>query len=111
MSFTQKPYKTMTIRAFSALVMSAAALQSLGYQPAGVNGTWEQPFDVVGVTAKAPEIWSFAGKSGKADLKWYPDWIADSGVQTDTASVNDAEVVFVGYGRATRSPMRGCSMA
>jgi Zn-dependent M28 family amino/carboxypeptidase len=76
----------------------ATELQSLGYQPAGVNGTWEQPFDVVGVTAKAPELWSFSGKQGNADLKWYQDWIAGSGVQTDTATVDNAEVVFVGYG-------------
>jgi len=76
----------------------ATELQSLGYQPAGEKGGWQQPFDVVGVTAKAPETWTFTGKKGTADLKWYQDWITGSGVQTDTASVNDAEVVFVGYG-------------
>jgi Zn-dependent M28 family amino/carboxypeptidase len=77
----------------------AAELQSYGYQPGGVNGTWEQPFDVVGVTAKAPETWSFTGKGGaNVDLKWHTDWIAGSGVQTETAAFNDAEVVFIGYG-------------
>src|SRR5690349_23726107 len=48
----------------------ATELQSMGYQPAGENGGWEQPFDVVGVTAKAPETWTFTGKKGNADLKW-----------------------------------------
>jgi Zn-dependent M28 family amino/carboxypeptidase len=76
----------------------ASELQSLGYQPAGPNGSWEQPLDIVGVALKAPEIWSFTGKNGKADLKWYQDWIAGSGVQSDSASVDNAEVVFVGYG-------------
>ena len=76
----------------------ATELQTMGYQPGGVNGTWEQPFDVVCVTAKAPEVWSFAGKKGNADLKWYQDWITGSGVQTDAAKVDNAEVVFVGYG-------------
>ena len=76
----------------------ATQLQFLGYQPGGANGTWQQPFDVVGVAAKAPQTWSFSGKAGKADLKWYDDWIAGSGVQADTASVNDAELVFAGYG-------------
>ncbi len=76
----------------------ATELQQLGYQPGGENGTWEQPFDVVGVTPKAPETWSFSGKNGKVDLKWYEDWAGGSGVQTETAAVNDAELVFVGYG-------------
>jgi Zn-dependent M28 family amino/carboxypeptidase len=76
----------------------ATELQSMGYQPAGANGGWEQPFDVVGVTAKAPETWHFSGKKGSADLKWYQDWITGSGVQSDTASLDNAEVVFAGYG-------------
>jgi Zn-dependent M28 family amino/carboxypeptidase len=80
----------------------ATQLQSLGYQPGGVNGTWEQPVDVVGVTAGAPQTWSFSGQKGGqkggADLKWMEDYITGSGVQTDTAAINDAEVVFVGYG-------------
>jgi Zn-dependent M28 family amino/carboxypeptidase len=76
----------------------ASELQSLGYKPAGPNGSWNQTFDVVGVTAKAPEIWSFNGKNGKVDLKWHDDWIAGSGVQTENADIKDAELMFVGYG-------------
>jgi Zn-dependent M28 family amino/carboxypeptidase len=77
----------------------ATQLQSLGYQPGGTNGAWEQSLDVVGVTAKAPQTWSFSGPKGaSADLKWMEDYITGSGVQTDTATVKDAEVVFVGYG-------------
>src|SRR6185295_10352010 len=76
----------------------ATQLQFLGYQPGGVNGTWEQPFDIVGVTAKTPSSWSFKGKGGNVDLKWSADYIGASGVQTDTAKFDDAQVVFVGYG-------------
>jgi Zn-dependent M28 family amino/carboxypeptidase len=76
----------------------AAELQSLGYQPAGPNGSWEQAFDVVGITSQAPPVWSFTAKGGQVDLRWSEDYIASSGVQTETATVRDAELVFVGYG-------------
>ncbi|MEO8064294.1 MAG: M28 family metallopeptidase [Pseudomonadota bacterium] len=76
----------------------ATELQSLGYEPGGEKGGWEQPVDLVGVTANLPAVWSFAGKSGSADLKVSEDYIASSGVQTPTAAIKDAGVVFVGYG-------------
>jgi len=76
----------------------AAELESLGYQPGGENGTWEQAVDVVSVTAKLPATWSFTGKNGNVDLKWSEDYIAGSGVQTPSAEIKDAGLVFVGYG-------------
>jgi Zn-dependent M28 family amino/carboxypeptidase len=76
----------------------ATELEELGYQPAGTNGGWEQAFDIVGITAKLPATWSFAGKKGNIDLKWSDDYIAGSGVQTESAGFDAAELVFVGYG-------------
>jgi len=76
----------------------AAELQSLGYLPGGEKGGWEQTVDVVGVTAQLPAVWSFAGEKGTAELKLGDDYIAGSGVQTDTAAFKDAELVFVGFG-------------
>jgi len=76
----------------------ATQLQFLGYQPGGVNGTWEQPFDIVGITAKSPSSWSFKGKSGDVELKWSEDYIGASGVQTDVSKFDNSQVVFVGYG-------------
>ncbi len=76
----------------------ASELQGLGYLPGGVNGGWEQAFDIVGVTARMPATWSFAGRKGGIDLKWSDDYIAGSGVQSATGSIKDAELVFVGYG-------------
>ena len=75
----------------------AAELQSLGYTPA-FDGKWEQPVDVVGTTARLPGTWSFQGKNGNVDLTLSEDYIATSGVQTDTAGIKDAGLVFVGYG-------------
>ena len=42
----------------------ASQLESLGFQPGGENGSWEQTVDVVGVTAKLPATWDFTGKGG-----------------------------------------------
>jgi Zn-dependent M28 family amino/carboxypeptidase len=58
-------------------------LESLGYAPGGPDGQWQQPF------ARAGKTLSF---------KWWDQYIAASGVQTEQAAVNNAEVVFVGYG-------------
>jgi Zn-dependent M28 family amino/carboxypeptidase len=76
----------------------AAELESLGYQPGGENGGWEQAVEVVSVTAKLPAAWTFSGKGGNVELKWSDDYIAGSGVQTPTAEIKDAGLVFVGYG-------------
>ncbi|HEY2733379.1 MAG TPA: M28 family peptidase, partial [Polyangiales bacterium] len=72
----------------------ATELESLGYRPAGPNGQWQQPFDLVGIKTEAPAIWHF----GSVDFKWSDDYIGSSGVQAPATSIDDAEVVFVGYG-------------
>jgi len=75
----------------------ARELQSMGYAP-GIDGKWQQSIDVVGVSTKAPDTWSFTGKNGNVDLKWYEDYIGASGVQKSSSGFDDAQVVFVGYG-------------
>ena len=76
----------------------SAQLETLGYQPGGDNGGWEQAVEVVGVTAKLPATWNFTGKGGDFALKWSDDYIAGSGVQEPIAEIKDAGLVFVGYG-------------
>jgi Zn-dependent M28 family amino/carboxypeptidase len=74
-------------------------LEGMGYHPAFADGAWQQPFDIVGIKAQFPKTWSFKGKDGKTvDFTWRDDYIAASGLQQDKVSVNDAELVFVGYG-------------
>jgi Zn-dependent M28 family amino/carboxypeptidase len=75
----------------------ARELQELGYQP-GFDGKWEQPIDIVGVDTKAPDKWTFSGKGGNVDLKWFDDYIGSAGVQVPATSFENADVVFVGYG-------------
>ncbi|MCH7664677.1 MAG: M28 family peptidase [Acidobacteria bacterium] len=73
-------------------------LEEIGYSPGAEGGSWEQFFDIVGVETSAPETWTFT-KGGKSiSLAWWDDYIASSGVQKETASIDNAELVFVGYG-------------
>ncbi len=80
----------------------STALERLGYSPGGEDGSWLQPFDIVSVTATPPESWNFSSTSDAIVLKNWDDFIAASGVQAPNAVIDEAEVVFVGYGiRAT----------
>ncbi len=76
----------------------AAELEKLGLQPGAQNGSWEQPFDLVGVTANQPDEWVFSRGDDVLKLKQWDEFIVHSGVQSERVEVNDAEIVFVGYG-------------
>jgi Zn-dependent M28 family amino/carboxypeptidase len=76
----------------------ATELESIGFTPAGTNNSWQQEFDIVGTTAQLPKAWNFKTKAGAVDLKLSDEYIAGSGVQTESAGFDDAELVFVGYG-------------
>jgi Zn-dependent M28 family amino/carboxypeptidase len=73
-------------------------MTEIGFQPAAADGGWLQTFDMVELTATAPETWTFETEGGPVELTWWDDWVATSGVQTDTAVIEDAELVFVGFG-------------
>jgi Zn-dependent M28 family amino/carboxypeptidase len=73
-------------------------LESMGYQPAFPNGAWQQPFDLIHIKSAMPATWSLQTKGAQVDLKLRDDYSAASGAQTDRVTVNDAELVFVGYG-------------
>lgn len=72
-------------------------LSKLGLEPGAADGTWEQPFDLIGITSDQPAQWSFAGQDSSLTLKQWDDFIVSSGVQSDRAEVENAELVFVGY--------------
>jgi Zn-dependent M28 family amino/carboxypeptidase len=76
----------------------ASVLRMLGLTPAGPAGGWQQPFDIVGVTAKVPPVWSFQTNSGAGELKHWDEFIAGSGVQQASAKIEGSELAFVGYG-------------
>jgi len=76
----------------------AAELERIGMQPGASDGSWEQAFDLVGVTAEQPKSWTFQSTDKSLTLKQWEQFIAGTGVQSDRAEINDAELVFVGYG-------------
>jgi Zn-dependent M28 family amino/carboxypeptidase len=73
-------------------------LQALGYRPGAPNDSWQQYFDLVGIKARAPQAWAFSKGEDTLTLKWWDDFIAASGVQAPMSKIENAEVVFVGYG-------------
>src|SRR6185369_3790731 len=76
----------------------AAQLEGLGLEPGAPDGTWYQPFDVVGITSEAPAVAHFTKGGQSVDLRYRDDYVAFSGVQGPQASTGGGEVVFVGYG-------------
>jgi Zn-dependent M28 family amino/carboxypeptidase len=93
-----------------AMLYLQTQLESMGYQPAGSQtpdkpARWQQRFDVVGVKASFPKVWSFdrrgirgPGPLGPIELRWHDDYIAGSGVQQTHGAIDNAQLVFVGYG-------------
>jgi Zn-dependent M28 family amino/carboxypeptidase len=74
-------------------------LEELGFEPGATGGEWEQAFPIVGLTSSMPEIWSFKGKDHlDADFRWWEEYIGASGEQQPEVSIENAELVFVGYG-------------
>ena len=76
----------------------ASTMALLGLEPGGPDGSWFQPFGVVGVNATMPSTWTFAKGGEEVALERGTEYIAASGVQSPRAAVENAELVFVGYG-------------
>jgi Zn-dependent M28 family amino/carboxypeptidase len=74
------------------------SLESLGFQPGGPNGAWQQPVDMVGITATLPETWDFKAGGESVSLKRSEDYMAASGVEKEQSVLDNAPLVFVGYG-------------
>ena len=76
----------------------ADRMVELGLEPAAEDGSWEQPFDLVGVNATQPDEWEFVGHGKTMTLKQWDQFIVGSAVQNERSEFEDAELVFVGYG-------------
>jgi Zn-dependent M28 family amino/carboxypeptidase len=77
----------------------AQRLEAAGYAPAFGEHGYEQPMSMIGVTTELPEKWTFRnGKGRKISIERAGEFIGGSGVQQPAAVVDNAELVFVGYG-------------
>lgn len=76
----------------------ATQMEAAGLQPGAPGGGWLQTFDLVGIDSKVPDTVTFSAGAKTASLRYRDDFIAVAGVQGETARLDKAEVVFVGYG-------------
>jgi Zn-dependent M28 family amino/carboxypeptidase len=75
-----------------------ARMRALGLTPGAADGTYQQRFALVGMTAQLPAQWSFEGASGEVAFQRLDDFVAASGKQVARVRLAQSEVVFVGYG-------------
>ena len=75
-----------------------AAMEKLGLRPGAADGSWEQSFELVGITTDQPAEWQFSNADGSITLQQWDDYIVSTGLQSESTSLEDAELVFVGYG-------------
>ncbi len=77
-------------------------LEGMGLEPAGntseLKGGWIQQVPMLGVTTRNPATFEFRSGSSSLSLKYFEDMIANAGKPIESVSIQDAEVVFVGYG-------------
>jgi Zn-dependent M28 family amino/carboxypeptidase len=79
----------------------AAQFESLGLRGAGVKGSFYQPVSLVGVKADPQTtlgISSARDRQREETFKFADDFVAFTGAQTADVDVNNADLVFVGYG-------------
>jgi len=74
------------------------ALAELGFQPGADDGSYLQRFSLLGLRTQQPETWRFEAGERSIDLVRSTDFIVTSGLQAGEAALQDAELVFVGYG-------------
>ena len=76
----------------------AAQMEIAGLEPGAPDGTFFQPFDIVGIDTHVPDVVSVTRGREKVDLKRHEDLMAVSGLTEATSTITDAEMVFAGYG-------------
>jgi Zn-dependent M28 family amino/carboxypeptidase len=79
----------------------ATEMEAIGLQPGGPGGSWEQPIELIGLTAQPPDHWDFQRASQRLRLE-RGDFVATAAVAEQRVGIDDAEVVFVGYGIEAR---------
>jgi len=75
----------------------AARFEAIGLEP-GIGSAWEQPVELVGVTAQAPPELRLTREASAIALRLRDEYVAWSGSPDSEVRLDDAEIVFVGYG-------------
>ena len=73
-------------------------MEAMGLEPGAPGGGWIQKVPLVGLKASFSGPASFRSERGSAEGAPGENLVAFSGVQKPEAKIEDAEIVFVGYG-------------
>ncbi len=77
----------------------ASRLTEIGYEPLFDNGSFEQAVEIVGLTVRKPADLQFTSEdSSSVSYRFGDEYMIMAGAQQPEISVQDAKVVFVGYG-------------
>jgi hypothetical protein len=76
----------------------AAQFESLGLKPSAPEGGWFQRVPLVGVTTHVPASLKFQHAASSLELKRHDDYVIASGQAQEQVAIENAEIVFVGYG-------------
>jgi Zn-dependent M28 family amino/carboxypeptidase len=77
----------------------ANRLTEMGFEPFFEGASFEQPVEIIGLTVQDPEDIRFNTEDGNSlGFSFGDEYMIMAGAQQSAISVEDAEVVFVGYG-------------
>ncbi len=76
----------------------ASQFEAMGLEPGAPDGGWIQEVELVGVNGHPETLKVQGAKSASMNLKFKDDFIAVSGHHEKTSSIENAPLVFVGYG-------------
>jgi hypothetical protein len=75
-----------------------AQLEALGLDPGAPDGGWLQKVPLVGIVGDVPQKLTVGKGDRKVEFTKQDDYVAFSGTQKPESRIQNAEVVFVGYG-------------
>ncbi len=74
------------------------AFTKIGLEPGNTDGTFVQPLPLVGITATNTRPLTVTGRGKTTTFRWRDDLVAWTKRVADTASLENSELIFAGYG-------------
>ena len=74
------------------------AFTKIGLRPGNTDGTFIQALPLVGITATNTRPLTITGRGKTSTFRWRDDLVAWTKRVADTASIENSEIVFAGYG-------------
>jgi Zn-dependent M28 family amino/carboxypeptidase len=72
--------------------------RKIGLQPGNTDGTFTQPLPLVGITATNTQPLTVTRRGSKTTFQWRNEVVAWTKRVTDTAAIENSELIFAGYG-------------